>query len=96
LFLWADCIFCFITSIALSYEYGLIGWSIIGFKLLKVFMIVGVLYFIMFICKIIVYKSNEAIEKVHLKNQERKNNFKKQLKKEILKEMKDGRNSKRR
>ena len=53
--------FSFITSIALSYESGFIGWSIIGYKLMKVFVIITLMYFIMVISKKFVYKTNQVV-----------------------------------
>ena len=88
--------FSFITAIALSYETGLIGWSIIGYKLMKIYLVVGVMFFIMFFYKSIVYKLNKIIDIKNNENNEKRNTFKKQLKKEIVKEISDGRSSRRR
>jgi cellulose synthase/poly-beta-1,6-N-acetylglucosamine synthase-like glycosyltransferase len=88
--------FSFITAIALSYEYGLIGWSIIGYKLMKVFLIIGVIYIVMILSKTIVYKSNEKVNSINKERVMRRHIFKKEIKKEIVKELKDGRSSKRR
>jgi len=85
--------FSFITSIALSYESGFIGWSIIGYKLMKVFVIITLMYFIMVISKKFVYKTNQVVSDNRNK---RRSNFRNELKKEIIKEMKDGRSTRRR
>ena len=37
--------FSFITAIALSYECGLVGWAIIGYKLMMIYLIIGAIYF---------------------------------------------------
>jgi uncharacterized membrane protein len=85
--------FSFITSIALAYEGGFIGWSIIGYKLMKLFVVVGIMYFIMCFSKTIVYKINERLCKAYNKRNERKKAFKDELKKEIVKELKNGRST---
>jgi len=85
--------FSFITSIALAYEGGFIGWSIIGYKLMKLLVVVGIMYFIMCFSKTIVYKINERLCKAYNERNERKKAFKDELKKEIVKELKNGRST---
>jgi len=75
--------FSFITAIALSYECGLVGWAIIGYKLMMIYLIIGAIYCVLAISKTFSHKLNE-------KNNERRIYFKEELKKEILKELKHG------
>ena len=84
--------YSFITAIALSYEGGLVGWSIIGYYLMKVFMVITIMCFIMVVSKTIIYKTNKKV--LESKNKTR-NNLKNELKKEIIMELKNGRNTKR-
>ena len=91
--------YSFITAIALSYEGGLVGWSIIGYYLMKVFMVITIMCFIMVVSKTIIYKTNiiipTAIKKVLESKNKTRNNLKNELKKEIIMELKNGRNTKR-
>ena len=85
--------FSFITSVALAYEGGLVGWAIIGYKLMMIYFYIGIIYFVMIISKNITYKFNK---KLYVKQKERRNTFKKELKEEIIKEMKNGRSANKR